>query len=75
MVYTVDDRQLLSILVAITQISLIREMLDPDDRSIFLTRVQAGLTAFVLELNPLPQDRNNSITLWPPSEDMTRFDA
>jgi hypothetical protein len=75
MIYTVDDGQLLSIWAAITQISLIREMPETNDRSILLTRAQALLTAFVLELNPLPHDRNNSITPWLPSPDVAGFDA
>ena len=58
MVYTLDDGQLLSIWTVINQLGLIREMPDPTDRSIFLTRAQALLTMLALEVSPLPQDRN-----------------
>lgn len=75
MVYTLDDNQLLSIWEVITQIGLIREMPDPIDRSILLTKAQALLTAFVLELSPLPQDRNNSGAIGLRADDVARFDA
>jgi len=75
MVYTLDDGQLLSIWTVINQLGLIREMLNPTDRSIFLTRAQALLTALVLELSPLPQDPDNSATVGPRRREPTRFDA
>ena len=75
MVYTLDDNQLLCIWEVITQIGLIREMPDPIHRSILLTKAQALLTAFVLELSPLSQDRNNSGAIGLRSDDVARFDA
>jgi len=63
MVYTLDDGQLLSIWTVISQLGLIREMSDPTDRSIFLTRAQALLTMLALEVSPLPQDRNDPIAV------------
>ena len=62
MLYTLDDGQLLSIWTVISQLGLVREMSDPTDRSILLTKAQALLTVLVLELSPLPQDRNDATT-------------
>jgi hypothetical protein len=55
MVYTLDDGQLLSIWAVISQLGLIREMSDPSDRSMLLTRAQALLTMLALEVSPLPK--------------------
>jgi len=63
MVYTLDDSQLLGIWTVISQLGLIREMSDPTDRSMFLTRAQALLTMLALEVSPLSQDRDDSIAL------------
>jgi hypothetical protein len=60
MVYTLDDNQLLGLWTVISQLGVIREMRDPTDRSILLTKAQALLTALVLELSPLLRDRDSS---------------
>jgi hypothetical protein len=75
MVYTLDDNQLLSLWTVISQLGVIREMRDPTDRSILLTKAQALLTALVLELSPLLRDRNNSTASGPRPKELTRFDA
>ena len=75
MVYTLDDNQLLSLWTVISQLGVIREMRDPTDRSILLTKAQALLTALVLELSPLLRDRNNSTASRPRPRELTRFDA
>jgi hypothetical protein len=75
MVYTLDDNQLLSLWTVISQLGVIREMRDPTDRSILLTKAQALLTALVLELSPLLRDRNNSTASEPRPKELTRFDA
>jgi hypothetical protein len=62
MAYTLDDGQLLSLWTVISQLGLIREMPDPADQSVLLTRAQALLTAFVLDLGLLPQDPNSCTT-------------
>jgi hypothetical protein len=75
MLYTLDDGQLLSIWAVIRQLGLIREMPDQVDRSLLLTRAQALLTVLVLQLSPLPQDRENSVAVEPRPKAVTRFDA
>src|SRR5215469_16991833 len=75
MVYTLDDGQLLSIWSVINQLGLIRELPDPTDRSISLTRAQALLTMLALEVSPLPQDRNDATTGGPRPNGAARFDA
>ena len=75
MIYTLDDGQLLSIWTVISQLGLIREMPDPIDRSILLTRAQALLTVLVLELSPLAQDRNDATAGGPRQNSAARFDA
>ena len=75
MVYTLDDGQLLSIWAVISQLGLIREMPDPADKSMLLTRAQALLTTLALEVSPLPQDRNDATTVGPRPNGAARFDA
>ena len=75
MVYTLDDNQLLSLWTVISQLGVIREMRDPTDRSILLTKAQALLTALVLELSPLLRDRDNSAAIGPRPKKLSRFDA
>ena len=74
MVYTLDDNQLLNLWTVISQLGVIREMRDPTDRSILLTKAQALLTALVLELSPLLGDRNSTAS-GPRPKEPTRFDA
>ena len=75
MVYTLDDGQLLSIWSVISQLGLIREMSDPADKSMLLTRAQALLTMLALELSPLPRDRNDATTVGPRPNGVAGFDA
>lgn len=75
MVYTLDDGQLLSIWTVISQLGLIREMTDPTDRSMLLTRAQALLTMLALEVSTLPQDWDNSVVVEPRQKEVGRFDA
>ena len=75
MVYTLDDGQLLSIWLVITQLGLIREIPDPADRSILLTKTQALLTALVLDLAPLLDDQARSAMPTAGRGQMVRFDA
>lgn len=60
MVYTMDDGQLLRVWSVIRQFSEIREINDPVVQSEMLTAAQILLTAFVLELQPLPADQPGS---------------
>ena len=55
MVYTVDERQLLDLWTAISCLGDVREIPDPVVRSELLTQAQIHLTAFVLDLQPLPR--------------------
>lgn len=75
MVYTLDDGQLLSIWTVISQLGLIREMTDPTDRSMLLTKAQALLTMLALEVSTLPQDWDNSVVVEPRQKEVGRFDA
>jgi hypothetical protein len=75
MPYTLDDSQLLSIWTVISQLGLIREMPDPIDRSLLLTRAQALLTVLALQLSPFAQDRNDATTVGPQPNGVTGFDA
>ena len=75
MVYTLDDGQLLSIWTVINQLGLIRELPDPTDRSMFLTRAQALLTMLALEVSPLPRGRNDATTVGPRPNGIAGFDA
>ena len=75
MVYTLDDGQLLSIWTVINQLGLIREMPDPTDRSMFLTRAQALLTMLALEVSPLSQDRNDATMVGLGPNGAAGFDA
>jgi hypothetical protein len=56
MIYTVDEGKLLHVWTAITCFAQIREIQDPVIQSEILTNAQIALTAFVLELQPLPGD-------------------
>jgi hypothetical protein len=63
MIYTVDDGQLLMIWAVTRLLGEIREIPEPKDRSEVLTKAQALLTAFVLELSPSPGDQANPIRM------------
>ena len=54
MVYTIDDRQLLKLWIAVSCLGHVNEIRDALARSELLTRAQVHLTAFVLDLQPLP---------------------
>jgi len=75
MIYTLDDGQLLSIWTVINQLGLIREMSDPADKSMLLTRAQALLTMLALEVSPAPQDRNDATTVGPRPNRIAGFHA
>jgi hypothetical protein len=55
MVYTMDEGQLLRVWAVICCFGEIREIQDPIIQSEILTNAQILLTAFVLELQPLPR--------------------
>lgn len=57
MTYTIDDRQLLELWTVVSCLGHVREIPDPLVRSEILTRAQIRLTAFVLDLQPLPRDQ------------------
>ena len=75
MVYTLDDSQLLGIWTVISELGLIREMSDPADKSMLLTRAQALLTMLALAVSPLPQDRNDATTVGYRPNGAAGFDA
>jgi hypothetical protein len=60
MVYTVDEGQLPRVCTAISCFERIREIQDPTIQSKILTNAQILLTAFALELRPLPEDQASS---------------
>ena len=63
MLYTMDEGQLLRVWSVIRCFAEIREIADPLIQSEILTDAQLLLTAFVLELQPLPGDQASSATL------------
>ena len=70
MVYTVDERQLLELWTwtVLSCLTHDREIIDPLARSEILKRAQILLTAFAVDLQPVPRDLAGST---PP----TTFDA
>lgn len=75
MVYTMDEGQLLRVWTVICCFGRIRELEDPTIQSQLLTDAQILLTAFVLDLKPLPGDQTSPATLRPGVDQITRFDA
>ena len=75
MVYTVDSDQLLNLSTATRLLGDIREIPDPIIRSEVLTKAQILLTAFVLELQPLPDDQTTSVTLRADPTQIVKLDA
>jgi hypothetical protein len=59
MVYTMDEGQLFRVWTVIRFLSEMRETEDPIAQSEILTDAQILLTAFVLDLQPLPGGRTN----------------
>jgi hypothetical protein len=57
MVYTIDERQLLSLWTVVRHLGHVREISDATARSEMLTQAQIHLTALVLGLQPLPNDQ------------------
>ena len=60
MVYTMDERQLLDLWTVASCLEHAREIPDPLARSEFLTQAQIHLTAFILDLRPLPSYQTGS---------------
>lgn len=75
MVYTTDDGPLLGLGTAIRLIGLIRQIQDPMVQAEILTKAQILLTAFVVELIPLPWDQISSATLSTGLGQREKFDA
>ena len=75
MVYQVDGNQLLRLWSVISCFEVMREIQDPSVQSTVITRAQALLTAFVLDLTPLPEEKVKSATLGAGLEEITGFDA
>jgi hypothetical protein len=75
MVYTMDEGQLLRVWAVICCFGEIREIQDPIVQSEILTNAQILLTAFVLELQPLPGDQTSSATLRADPAQMVKLDA
>jgi hypothetical protein len=61
MIYTMGEGQLLRVWAAITCFAQIREIQDPMIQSDILTNAQILLTAFVLELQPLPGEQTSRL--------------
>jgi hypothetical protein len=57
MVYRMEDDQLLRLWSVVHCFGVIREIKNPVIKSEILTKAQILLTAFVLELQPLPGDQ------------------
>ena len=55
-VYTVDERQLRKLWTVLSCLAHVREIIDPLARSEILIRAQIHLTAFTLDLQPVPRD-------------------
>jgi hypothetical protein len=75
MIYIVDLDKLFSLSTVIRLLGGIREIPDAITRSEVLTEAQILLTAFVLELKPLPRNETDPITLAARPDEMTGFDA
>ena len=60
MVYTMDEQQLLDLWTVASCLEHAREIPDPLAPSELLTQAQIHLTAFVLDLRPLPRDLSGS---------------
>jgi len=75
MVYQVDGNQLLRLWSVISCFEVLREVQDPSVQSTVITKAQTLLTAFVLDLTPLPQEKDKSATLSAGLEEITGFDA
>ena len=56
MVYTVDEQQLMELWTVVSCLGHVHEIADPISRSEILTRAQIHLTAFVLDLQPVPHN-------------------
>jgi hypothetical protein len=75
MLYTLDQGQLLRIRTVIRYLGIIREIPDPTAQAAVLTDAQILLTAFVLDLEPLPGDQAYPVTTRTHLDEVTRFDA
>ena len=75
MVYLLDDGQLFNLWTAIRYLGEVHEIPDAKDRAEVLTEAQILLTAFVLELTPLPGDQANAVKLRASRGQTTHFDA
>jgi hypothetical protein len=75
MVYQVDGNQLLRLWSVISCFEVLREVQDPSVQSTVITKAQTLLTAFVLDLTPLPEEKDKSATLRAGLEEITGFDA
>jgi hypothetical protein len=73
MVYMMDESQLLNLWSIICCFGAIREIKNPDTQSEILTNAQILLTAFILELQPLPGC--GSKTIGPGGDQIAKFDA
>jgi hypothetical protein len=75
MVYTMDEGQLLRVWSVIRCFEEIREITDPLMQSEILTDAQILLTAFVLDLKPLPEYQTGPTTLTTGPDQRVKFDA
>ena len=71
MIYPIDEDQLFRVWSVIRCFQVMREIRDPVIQSKILTDAQILLTAFVLDLQPLPGDQASAATL----QAGGRFDA
>jgi len=74
MIYTMDERQLLRMWSVISCFAHIRETRNTIDQDEILTKAQILLTAFVLDLKPLPGEQASARTE-PRANRMAMFDA
>jgi len=75
MLYTMDQGQLLRVWTAMRFLGEIREAKDPTAQSEIITDTQMLLTAFVLDLKPLPEDQTNPSTFGTHPIQMVKLDA
>jgi hypothetical protein len=75
MIYAMDEGQLFRVWTVIRFLGEIRAIEDPVAQSDILTDAQVLLTAFVLDLLPLPRDRTSATEFAANSAQRVKFDA
>lgn len=74
MVYEIDYSQLLSLFTVARLLGEVREIVDAANRLELLTKAQIILTAFIIDLEPLPKEKRDAFKSTPLPE-IPGFDA